>query len=214
MVFVLKNPSFEANLVLSTLNPDIDSQSDISELTKPNAKRKAVPKRAPKKSIKTATRPAPNSTVKSIKNINSRTPEIRIDASQNRSQKEYDKISSNTSVNNCSIQELHLDENHMRYTPNIRLSSIDSGLNTPESSNAAAKSRIVKNVFSSLTKRKSNPGESSERNEEDLIPCSPPRQPSKKARLIFQKCFKSTFDPRMLPGHDQVLAEDSDEETK
>lgn len=48
--------------------------------------------------------------------------------------------------------------------------------------------------------------------DDDFVPNSPPRQTSsKKARLVFKKCFQNTFDPRMLPGHDRVLAKDSDE---
>ena len=209
VVFVLKNPSFEANLVLSTLNPDVDSQSDISEPVKPNIKKKPVQKRAPRKNTKTAARSAPNSTIKSKTIAKNPMPDARLNASQNKNEEE-EKISVNTSIN-----ELHLDENHMRYTANLRLSGAGSEISTPTSSGVAAKNKsIVPNIFAPMSKRKSNPGESNQRTDDDFILCSPTKPPSKKARLIFQKCFKSTFDPRMLPGHDQVMAEDSDEERK
>ncbi|KAJ4445348.1 hypothetical protein ANN_07153 [Periplaneta americana] len=48
--------------------------------------------------------------------------------------------------------------------------------------------------------------------EEDTVPGTPPPPPSKKIRYIFQRCFEPTFDSEMLPGYDEVLAEDSDEE--
>lgn len=48
--------------------------------------------------------------------------------------------------------------------------------------------------------------------DEDTVPNSPPPPVSKKARLVFRKCFQATFDPRMLPGHDKILAKDSDSE--
>lgn len=213
VVFVLKNPSFEANLVLSTLNPDVDSQSDISEPVKPNAKKKTVQKRAPRKNTKTAARAGPNSTIKSKNITKNQAPNVKLNASQN-NREEEDRISLNSSVNGCSVQEMHLDANDTSYAPNIRLSGNGPGTRTPTSSSAAAKNKSVPNIFAPIPKRKSNPGGSHEKTDDDVIPCSPPRPPSKKARLIFQKCFKTTFDPRMLPGHDQVLAEDSDEEGK
>ncbi|ROT76528.1 hypothetical protein C7M84_004896 [Penaeus vannamei] len=51
-------------------------------------------------------------------------------------------------------------------------------------------------------------GDEGEREEED-IPGTPPAKRAKK--FIFQRCFESTFNPEDVPGHDRVLAEDSDE---
>ncbi|KAF7998000.1 hypothetical protein HCN44_009398 [Aphidius gifuensis] len=47
-------------------------------------------------------------------------------------------------------------------------------------------------------------------NFDDVVPVSPP--PAKKAKIIFRKCLQETFDPRFLPGHDELLADDSDDE--
>ena len=36
--------------------------------------------------------------------------------------------------------------------------------------------------------------------------------PSKRARYFFKKCFEATFNPSSVPGSDNILAPDSDEE--
>lgn len=48
--------------------------------------------------------------------------------------------------------------------------------------------------------------------DEDAIPATPPLPPAKKARYIFRRCFEATYNSQMLPGYDEVLAEDSDED--
>ncbi|KOX71424.1 Cell cycle checkpoint control protein RAD9A [Melipona quadrifasciata] len=73
------------------------------------------------------------------------------------------------------------------------------------------------NTSTEVTKRKSNSNDANKEENlddqsdlfEDKIPNSP-SPPNKKARLIFQKCFQKTFDPRTLPGYDVILVEDSD----
>lgn len=49
--------------------------------------------------------------------------------------------------------------------------------------------------------------------EEDAVPGTPPPPPAKRARYIFKRCFQATFNSQMLPGYDEVLAEDSDDES-
>ena len=49
--------------------------------------------------------------------------------------------------------------------------------------------------------------------EEDTVPGTPPPPLSKKARYIFKRCFEATFNSQMIPGYDEVLAEDSDDES-
>lgn len=49
-----------------------------------------------------------------------------------------------------------------------------------------------------------------EAEEEDAIPSTPPAKRAKK--FIFRRCFESTFNPEDVPGHDKVLAEDSDDD--
>lgn len=46
--------------------------------------------------------------------------------------------------------------------------------------------------------------------EEDSEPVSS-SPPAKKGRFFFRRCFESTFNPDSLPGHNIILAEDSDE---
>ena len=69
----------------------------------------------------------------------------------------------------------------------------------------------IKKPFSSFLKRKSQEdiGNSSDP-ENDFVQNSPPRQQSKKAKLIFQKCFQNTIDPASLAGN--ILEEDSGDE--
>ncbi|OAD53772.1 Cell cycle checkpoint control protein RAD9A [Eufriesea mexicana] len=79
--------------------------------------------------------------------------------------------------------------------------------------------KLINCVFSNITKRKSSSNKTdrekslnndkSDLLEDEIVNSSPP--PIKKARLIFQKCFQTTFDPNTLPGYDKILAEDSDE---
>jgi hypothetical protein len=48
--------------------------------------------------------------------------------------------------------------------------------------------------------------------DQDAVPGTPSPPPSKRARYIFKRCFQDTFSSQMLPGYDEVLAEDSDDE--
>lgn len=69
-----------------------------------------------------------------------------------------------------------------------------------------------KNPFSSFSKRKSDDEISNSPqnyDNDELVPNSPPKRQSKRAKLIFQKCFQATFDPNTLPGHNDVEVEDS-----
>lgn len=47
-----------------------------------------------------------------------------------------------------------------------------------------------------------------EEEDSDIVPSSPP---TKKSRFYFRRCFEATFNPDTLPGHNVILAEDSDE---
>lgn len=49
-----------------------------------------------------------------------------------------------------------------------------------------------------------------EEEEEDIVPGTPP---NKKGRFLFRRCFESTFNPKTIPGHDRILAEDSDDDS-
>ena len=62
-------------------------------------------------------------------------------------------------------------------------------------------------VFSLRSNHKTPQEEEDE--DSDTIASSPP---AKKSRFFFRRCFEATFDPDTLPGHNVILAEDSDEE--
>lgn len=200
-MFVLKNPSFEANLVLATLNPEMENHSSVNA----GLKKKTVPKKAPSRNSKTVSRPSKaKSTVKNHQT--SKRP------SNNQKKAEEDRFSIGAA--SMSVQDINLSENNVIQSPPTKVNTCESTVVDSSSSSSVIKktNSALQNLFPPIPRKKSNPGGSNQRNDDEIIPCSPPRRPSKKARLIFQKCFKATFDPRMLPGHDEVLAEDSDEE--
>lgn len=187
IIFVLKHQTFEANLLLSTLNPDADNQTEstvVDKAVKPKQTRKTVQrsKRSSNKSVNRTNNVSLSE--KMIKN-NDRHEVLREDA-----KKEI--------VSNLNTQA----------TKNL-LS--DAGTSNTEK-------KTVRNVFSNILKRRSNDGYTKDldnvpRDENEAIPRSP-SPPTKKARFVFTKCFETTFDPRMLPGHDTILAEDSDDDNE
>lgn len=124
-------------------------------------------------------------------------------------------VSANNSINGVRETNLHMPEQSCSVTFNSTSTSLAINRKISE-----GQKKLVNSVFSSITKRKSTNDEEDHEEEErtdctnleESIPQSPPqRQVTKRARLVFQKCFQNTFDPRMLPGHDTILVEDSDE---
>ncbi|XP_051158632.1 cell cycle checkpoint control protein RAD9A [Leptopilina boulardi] len=202
VVFVLKNPSFEANLVLSTLNPEVENQTLPSPSVNVGLKKKTTTKRSSNKTSKTVSKSSKSKN--SIKNN-----QTTKSSSHNKNTLEEERISMN------SVQQDIFGENHVRQSTQMKINSRESLIDSSSSSNSIVKrtNSALQTLFPPISRRKSNPGGSNQRNDDDIIPCSPPRQPSKKARLIFQKCFKATYDPRMMLDHEEVLAKDSDEET-
>ncbi|XP_058806198.1 cell cycle checkpoint control protein RAD9B isoform X2 [Phymastichus coffea] len=65
---------------------------------------------------------------------------------------------------------------------------------------------------SPLLKRKSESTNPVDCDNDDLIQNSPPRHASKKAKLIFKRCFQTTLDPQSISGNNDVEVEDSGEE--
>lgn len=61
-------------------------------------------------------------------------------------------------------------------------------------------------------KRKSDSPSPVNFDNEDLIQNSPPRHASKKAKLIFKRCFQTTVDSRSFSQNNDVEVEDSGEE--
>lgn len=125
-------------------------------------------------------------------------------------------VSANNSMNGIRERNLRIPEQSCSVT--FSSTSTSLALNKKISE---GQQKLVNSVFSSITKRKSTNDEEDQKEKEigadcidlgESVPQSPPRcQVTKRARLVFQKCFQNTFDPRMLPGHDTILVGDSDE---
>ncbi|XP_017881654.1 cell cycle checkpoint control protein RAD9A [Ceratina calcarata] len=226
-IFALKHPSFETNLVLSTLNPDADTQTETILMNKQD------------KSVRTATgnrRGSRKSNTKSALRMKNRSATLNCVSNPARSslhpcfmeeenQKEQDDSNerSNPSTSRNNNQNV-IEKSYLLAKNTHEKSQRDSRAESDKSTRlreiSANEKRLVSSVFSNIIKRKSNNHEpyneqnvsNDKRNvvEEDKVPNSPP-PPAKKARLIFQKCFQRTFDPSTLPGYDVILADDSDE---
>ena len=64
-------------------------------------------------------------------------------------------------------------------------------------------------INSSLAHNLSRPETPEHNYDSDELPSTPP---SKKAKFFFKRCFDSTFNPDTVPGYNNILAEDSDED--
>ncbi|XP_011869320.1 PREDICTED: cell cycle checkpoint control protein RAD9A [Vollenhovia emeryi] len=223
ILFTLKSQAFETNLLLSTLNPDCDSQSDVSLVSRqmrPVRRRNASSKSTSKcvnKSSSRVKKPTKPTKPKVNDVLKSKPTEERNQSNKTLNQNTSVNVASvNNSISNVRERNLHMPEQSRRsVTPNPANTSSATDRKVLDSQR-----KLINSVFSSITKRKSRNDEKEEEvaEEEELVdleesvPQSPPRrQAAKRAKLVFQKCFHSTFDPRMLPGHDVILVEDSDE---
>lgn len=238
MFFELKEPSFEANLVLSTLNPGGDDASTISaHEIKQSMRKRAAGKKTSRQATKSLKRPS----IRANKSVNDRTressildrtnsPNVSIDRSLvvggiDTSTSEMNNVHlsgiRNPEMRNNSTEKNQTREN-IRERPGLPGVSPICGTSTSKncspvvSSLGTLSSRTTEpSIFSPNWKKQSKDkadDNSDQIMEVDEIPASPP-PPVKKARMIFKKCYQATFDPRMLVGHDSILADDSDEET-
>ncbi|KAJ9577805.1 hypothetical protein L9F63_005624, partial [Diploptera punctata] len=96
--------------------------------------------------------------------------------------------------------------------------SQQSDTNTPESSRNSASFQeqcVIENdseSFPQLCISESIKDKQKDNGDEETVPGTPP--PQKKPRYLFSRCFQDTFNSQMLPGYNEVLAEDSDEEVR
>lgn len=224
MLLTLKNQGLEVKLLLSTLSPDSDSQSDSSTINKQvqPIRRKSASSRNISKRINKSSNRIKKSTLPSelvVDNIIKNRPEKK--------ENQMDKmLNQTTSVNIISVeannsinsaQERSLKQSRLLLNP---VSATSSMINKKIPDDQR---KLVKSVFSNIAKRKSvSDEEDCELQEQTVGQCinlgesvlqspSPLRQATKKAKLVFQKCFQNTFDPQMLPGYNTILVEDSDE---
>ncbi|KYN42615.1 Cell cycle checkpoint control protein RAD9A [Trachymyrmex septentrionalis] len=229
ILFMVKSPAFETNMLLSTLSPDCDSQSDTSIVSR---QVQSVRKKNSSRSTSNRVNKMSSSRIKKLIK-----PTVS-DVSKNTLVKEKiqskTQDSSNKTLNenrNASVSIVNANANNSINDVQERNSHIPvqrccSVTCSPASTSSAISRKIsegqrklVNSVFSSITKRKSMDDKGNQKEEEDAIDCdlddnvpqSPPRKVAKKAKVVFQKCFQNTFDPRMLPGHNTILVEDSDE---
>ncbi|XP_054006441.1 cell cycle checkpoint control protein RAD9A isoform X1 [Hylaeus anthracinus] len=232
VIFALKNPSLEANLVLSTLNSDADSQTETTVIGKQDksVKQRTRNTRVPRKSSKSTNRIGNRSTNmnKTSENATAKnTHSNLIEKNSNLICKEkvdvQPSVSGTSRRNDQRNDQSKNGDSCLLGKQNTERESHNDG---SSSHNVAGLSKtptngkkLVNSIFSSITKRKSSndeidrqQGQNNDKSNvlEDEVPDSP-TPPVKKARLIFQKCFQKTFDPRTLPGYDIILAEDSDE---
>ncbi|KAL7286043.1 hypothetical protein TKK_0019652 [Trichogramma kaykai] len=205
VVFVCKSGSMESNLVLATLNPDTESASQSTTSTRQNPAPKKVTKRAPRgKGIKSLGKKSYTNSAHSraMESADMESPGRISDVSDLPTQNNRRK-----SVTDVSKADPFTPRSSRESTSVLRLEAAEH----PASSERT-------NLASSLMKRKSidQDGDESSRDmdNDDLVQNSPPRPKSKKAKLIFQKCFQKTFDPNNLPGHSNVEVEDSSESSE
>ena len=225
VIFALKNPSFEANLVLSTVSSDADSQTETTldgrqeKSVKRRGESKKISRRANKSTSKIDDKSAKRN--KTLENATSKTIHPCLMENRKETNQSISIERRALSVNKSTRDDANSNEaSHLLKEQNAnKESQLCSSSNYETSKKSISGKRLVSSVFSSITKRKSSCDETDKQQVQDnnnsdmlrdAIPNSPP-PPTKKARLIFQKCFQTTFDPQTLPGYDIILAEDSDE---
>lgn len=207
----MKNPSFEANLVLSTLSSDADSQTDTTiigrqeKYVKRRTGNKRVSRRPNKSTSKTENK---SSTINKTKDAVSRNTHPCLMEKKNETNQGFLKETTNLPLNVSNINLADsVHENRAGVSAVIQNDRDEShnpscSRNTTKSNKTPSGKALVNSVFSSITKRKSSNDEKIKEKSptlgdcdilEEAVPNSPP-PPAKKARLIFQKCFQRTFD--------------------
>lgn len=221
VVFIMKSLTFETNLVLATLNPDTDtqSQSTISGRHAISALKRALVRRAPVKQFAKPTQ----KTTKSTKNTNRLGNNSIITTTSIPKQRSMKQVQESLIQNSepSSKAGALLESLRFRNKGAGSFSIKDSG--TPQSSYftttvnpSPGENTIKPSIFASPIKRKSDDMPEKSYlidNAEDVVPNSPPKQPSKKARTVFQRCVQMTFDPRVIPGYTDVEVEDSSDDS-
>ncbi|XP_020279673.1 cell cycle checkpoint control protein RAD9A isoform X2 [Pseudomyrmex gracilis] len=269
MLLALRAPSFEANLLLSTLSLDSDSQSESSVATRQiqpvrrkntssrsisrrgrkasnQVKRSIVPTKSPNNTFRNKSPEEENRMVKTLNQTRNSSANIifaktnkSTDDGQERNHRSYieqnqNKIEQNrlltvipastSSITSKNQMDKTLSQINTNNSTNIVFGKTHNFMDRVQERNLKKHRKLVKSVFSTITKRKSTCDENYSTEEDPITEeysnldesvsrslSSSSKQVAKKAKVVFQKCFQTTFDPRMLPGHDVVLVGDSDE---
>ncbi|KYQ50898.1 Cell cycle checkpoint control protein RAD9A [Trachymyrmex zeteki] len=225
ILFTVKTQAFETNVLLSTLSPDCDSQSDISIVSRQvqSVRKKNASKSTSNRVNKVSSSRIKKSSKPTVSDVSKNTlikKKIQLDKTLNENRNASVSIvttNANNSINGVQERNSHRPVQSCR---SVTCSSPASTSSTISKKISEGQRKLVNSVFSSITKRKSTDDRENQKEKEDAIVCvgldenvpqSPPRKMVKRAKVVFQKCFQNTFDPRMLPGHDTILVEDSDE---
>ncbi|XP_018395540.1 PREDICTED: cell cycle checkpoint control protein RAD9A [Cyphomyrmex costatus] len=226
ILFTVKSQAFEVNMLLSTLSPDCDSQSDTSIVSRQmqSVRKRNVSRNTSNRVNKVSSSRIKKSTKSTVNNMSKNTlvkEKIQSDKIPNENTSATTiTVNANTSINDFQERNSRLlkqNDCSAAFSPAGTSSAISKKISGDQLINSR---KLVNSVFSSITKRKSTNDEENQKEKEDAIVCidldenvpqSPPRKVAKRAKVVFQKCFQNTFDPRMLPGHDTILVEDSDE---
>lgn len=219
----MKSASFETNLVLATLNPDVDNASQSTMSVQPVPRKLPSRRNHPKSKLggvnsltkrlleetgKRTTTTASSSSHAS----NGATPETRRISDGNNQEENFGGSLLETQSSIGRISDVD--------TPDLRTRTGNSNATTGKVTNHAQS--IRNSVFSSITNKQhsdydqeTSNGVDAEMNDDDeSVQNSPPLNPSKKAKTIFKRCFQTTFDPSNLPGFMDVEVEDSGDETE
>ncbi|XP_025160344.1 cell cycle checkpoint control protein RAD9B isoform X2 [Harpegnathos saltator] len=224
VLFALKSQGFEVNLLLSTLSPDNDARSDTSTVSShvQSVRKKSTSRcKSSSKSSRSTSR-AKKSTVSTnltINNIFKRRSTDETNEGNNTLNPIENNIPTIAETKNPIKNVLERNEAEPEQSRLFAISPASTTSLTTHKRIPESHRKLVSSVFSNIAKRKStNDNEDFCKEEnaiadlDESIPGSPPRQKvAKRAKLVFQKCFQTTFDPRMLPGHDTIVVEDSDE---
>lgn len=223
MLFTLKNQTFKLNMLLSTLNPDTDSQANETVINthKRTVRKKSSTSRLKWRDVSKRTN-KPRTSIQTSINSTFNTRQLENEA--NKILYQVDNTSMNTihvktpaSNSKNGIQKKNQNKAQENQSTTQNSPSVSS---TVASKNISTHSKkLITSVFSNIVKRKSTDNEQSpdhnkeimESDMEENTPLSPVLQPTKKAKLIFQRCFQDTFRSSTLPGHDAVLVKDSDD---
>ncbi|XP_015514867.1 cell cycle checkpoint control protein RAD9A [Neodiprion lecontei] len=224
VIFIMKSLTFESSIVLSTLNPEGDNRSEASTIRSREQtmlKKAAASKRIPRKTNASANRKLRNQpkNVRARYNTSAFSPmEVTNMKAKKNYEAHHEDLMNTDSNEDCLLSTVGNKSvsSDIAYETKVCLSTpaiIENRSRIPTDSMPVSNSKsYAESIFSTIINDAArSETNSAETVNEDLVPNSPPKPSSKKAKTIFKKCFQTTFDPRMLPGHDIVLAEDTDD---
>ncbi|XP_045625079.1 cell cycle checkpoint control protein RAD9A-like [Procambarus clarkii] len=191
MIFSIDNsPMFEGTFVLATLSQKPDTQISGSHTSGKRITQPVRKKQAPESPSCSQT-PAMNRITQSINDS------IQVEQVNNISNGKRGNLSSP-----CKSTGLRKPSTPLRNVAAPHLSSMQPRDTSNMNGNTSQLEISLPNLDVKNTV--------AEEEEEDIVPGTPP---SKKLKFLFRRCFESTFDPQTIPGHNNILAGDSDDDS-